>query len=86
MRLASTGTPPERIPFPESLQVDALPGGLGRAAVRSSWAEVRILRTGIRAHQKSDDWILRDSGFVEEILAIGGEAEEPRLDRLGRVA
>jgi len=54
--------------------------------VRSSWAEVRILRTGIRAHQKSDDWILRDSGFVEEILAIGGEAEEPRLDRLGRVA
>jgi putative transposase len=50
-------------------------GGLVRSV--GGWEEVRKVRAGGRAHQKSDERILGDSEFVEEILA----AAEERLTR-----
>lgn len=50
-------------------------GGLVRSL--GGWEEVRKLRSGVRAHQKSDERILGDGEFVEAILA----AAEERLTR-----
>jgi len=50
-------------------------GGLVRSV--GGWEEVRKLRSGVRAHQKSDERILGDTEFVQEILA----AAEERLTR-----
>jgi REP element-mobilizing transposase RayT len=50
-------------------------GGLVRSM--GGWEEVRKLRLGAQSHQKSDERILGDSEFVEEILA----AAEERLTR-----
>ncbi|MGE5850755.1 MAG: transposase [Candidatus Methylomirabilota bacterium] len=56
---------------------DLIGGGLIRSL--GGWAEVKRYRGQGRAHLKSDERILGDSDFVEEILARGKERYTPQF-------